>query len=119
MRPDEKDAGYLWDMYDAAQSVREFTAGISCEHYLQDKKLRLAVERAVEIIGEAARHVSEPFRQAHPEIRWRAIVAQRHVLAHEYGEIKQERLWTVAAVRVPELIVLLEPLLPPLPPEVP
>ena len=76
-----------------------------------------AVERAVEIIGEAARQVSDDFRRAHPAISWRPIIAQRHVLAHEYGEIMQERIWRVATTHVPALIAQLEPLIPPLPPE--
>jgi uncharacterized protein with HEPN domain len=37
------------------------------------------------------------------------------VLAHEYGEIKQERIWIVATTHIPELARLLKPLLPPLP----
>jgi uncharacterized protein with HEPN domain len=113
MQPDERDAGYLWDMLDSAKTIRDFVVGISFHQYLQDKKLQLAVERAIEIMGEAARHVSEAFRQAHSEIPWQAIIAQGNVLAHEYGEILQERIWRVATARVPELITLLEPLIPP------
>jgi uncharacterized protein with HEPN domain len=118
MQPDERDAGYLWDMLNAARTIREFTSGVDFHQYLEDKKLQLAIERAIEIIGEAARHVSEPFRQAHSEIPWQAIIAQRNVLIHEYGEIKQELIWKVATIRVPELMILLEPLVPPPPPEI-
>lgn len=77
----------------------------------------MAVERALEIIGEAARRVSETFKQAHPEIPWRSIIAQRNVLAHEYNEIEQELIWTVATVRIKELIANLEPLILLIPPE--
>lgn len=112
MQPEERDVAYLWDMLDAARTVREFVAGANFHQYMQDRKLQLAVERAVEIIGEAARRVSEACREAHPEIPWRSIIAQRNVLAHEYGEIKQERMWIVASSRIPELIALLEPLVP-------
>ncbi len=48
------------------------------------------MERSVEIIGEAARRVSETFKKVHPEIPWRSIIAQRSVLTHKYGEIDQE-----------------------------
>lgn len=54
-------------------------------------------------------------QHAHPEIPWRLIIAQRHVLAHDYGEIDHERIWRVATMHVPELIRLLEPLVPPAP----
>ena len=112
MRPDERDAAYIWDMLDSAKTLRDFVTGVSFYNYSQDKKLQLAVERTLEIIGEAARRVSETYRQAHPEIPWQSIIAQRNVLAHEYGEIKHEMIWKVATIRIPELISLLEILIP-------
>jgi len=82
------------------------------EDYLLDRKLQLAVERAIEIIGEAARLVSPELKAQHPGIPWRQIVSQRNVLAHDYGEIKQDRIWLVATSRIPDLIAQLQPLLP-------
>jgi uncharacterized protein with HEPN domain len=115
MRPDERDAAYIWDMLDSAKTLHSFIVGVSFHNYTRDKKLQLAVERALEIIGKAARRVSETCRHAHSEIPWQSIVAQRNVLAHEYGEIKQELIWKVVTVRIPELIGLLEKLVPPPP----
>lgn len=117
MRPDERDAGYLLDMLRHARRVAQAVRGRTLEEYAADEDLRLAVERRIEIIGEAAGRVSLAFREAHPEIPWRKIVAQRNVLAHEYGEVEDEILWQVATVSVPELIALLEPLVPPPPTE--
>jgi uncharacterized protein with HEPN domain len=53
--------------------------------------------------------VSPTFKANHAEIPWKEIIGQRNVLAHEYGEINQERIWLVASRRIPELI---DPLLP-------
>ena len=117
MPPNERDAAYLWDMLDSARTVREFTRDVRFDQYMGDRKLQLAVERSVEIIGEAARRVSDEYRQEHPEIPWRTIIAQRHVLAHEYGEIKQELMWKLVTVHVPDLVALLEPLIPPATPD--
>jgi uncharacterized protein with HEPN domain len=114
---ESRDPAYLWDIVETSRSVREFTAGLTPHDYLVDRKLQLAVERALEIIGEAARRVSDSFKADHPEVPWRQIVAQRHLIAHEYGEIKQERLWLVATRDVPRLAEQLEALLPPRPPE--
>jgi uncharacterized protein with HEPN domain len=50
MRPDERDPGYVWDMLDGARSIRDFTSGVTQGEYLKDRKLQLAVERALEII---------------------------------------------------------------------
>ena len=112
-----RDAGFLWDMLEAAREARDYVKGRTFDDYLHDPMLRRAVERTIEIIGEAARHVSKTVQEEHPEIRWRGIIVQRHVLAHEYGEIKQERIWAVATVHIPALILLLEPLVPPPPPD--
>jgi uncharacterized protein with HEPN domain len=102
-------------MLDASRAIGQFVKGKSFLDYTRDRMLRGAVERHIEIIGEAARNVSPSFRNDHPEIPWSKIVAQRHVLAHEYGEVKHERIWAVATVHIPELIVQIEPLVPQLP----
>ena len=119
MPPDERDAGYLLDMLQHARGVVRALRGRTLNEYLGDEDLRLAVERRIQIIGEAARRVSERYQAAHPEIPWRKIVAQRNVLAHEYGEIQDDIIWRVANVSMPELIALLEPLVPPPPSETP
>ena len=43
MRPEDRDAGYVWDMLDAARTIRDFTAGVALDEYLRDRKLQLAV----------------------------------------------------------------------------
>ena len=112
MRPDLRDAGYLLDMLRHAHGVMRAVADRAFEDYAADEDLRLTVERRIEIIGEAAGRVSQGFQEAHPEVPWRKIVAQRNVIAHEYGEIDDAVLWNVATVSIPELAGLLEPLLP-------
>lgn len=115
MPPEKADAAYLWDMLEAARAVVDFVAGMVYVDYVGDQKTRSAVEREVEIIGEAARNLSREFQEAHAEIPWKKIIAQRHVLAHEYGEIRQDIMWAVATVHIPELISSLEGLIPPPP----
>jgi uncharacterized protein with HEPN domain len=118
MAGDKGDAAFLWDMLDSARSVVELTAGMNFHQYQQDRRTRRAVEREVEIIGEAARKVSAEFQQAHPDVPWRKIIAQRHKLAHEYGEIQDVILWRVVTIHVPELMEQLKILTPP-PPQSP
>jgi uncharacterized protein with HEPN domain len=111
MQPKDRDPAYLWDMLENAQTIVQYTSGITIEEYLKDRKLQLAMERALEIIGEAARRISPEFKTKHHEIPWRKIIGQRNVIAHEYGEIKQDRIWTVVSFNIPELIEKLEPVL--------
>jgi uncharacterized protein with HEPN domain len=55
-------------MLEASRAILRYTDGYSLDRYLKDEKTRSAVERQLEILGEAARRVSETFKQAHPEI---------------------------------------------------
>lgn len=110
MLPEDKDSAYLWDMLDAARTITQFTSGLTLEKYLRDRKLQLAIERLLEIIGEAANRISSQIQQDYSEIPWRKIIGQRNVIAHEYGEIKQERIWTVVSSNIPGLIEKLKPL---------
>jgi len=112
MPPDGRDPAWLWDMLDAARSVREFAEGVTFEQYLADKMMRSAVERQLEILGEAARQVSEAFQNEHPEVPWRQIVGLRNVLAHDYGGVRHERVWKIILHHIPALIRHLEPLVP-------
>jgi len=112
MLPDVRDAGYLLDMIQHAHGISRAVKTRTLQDYLSDEDLRLAVERRIEIIGEAARRVSRAFQDVHPEIPWGKIIAQRNLLTHQYGEIEDEIVWAVATVSVPELIELLEPLVP-------
>lgn len=116
MRLDPKDLKLLWDMQDAARAATSFVEGRTHEEYLQDLALRFAVERAVEIVGEAARRVSEEARATLPGVAWGAIVATRHILVHEYGELDHDAIWRIATRHLPELLRLLQTVLSSHPP---
>lgn len=104
MQPDDKDMARLWDMLDAAQTIVEFTQARRFEDLLTNRMLRNAIERNLEIIGEAARHISQEVRDCYPQIPWRSIIALRNVLAHEYGDIRYERLWYICINEIRVLI---------------
>lgn len=106
------DAGYVWDMLKAARNIRKFVDGIEYQAFLADDMRSLAVERAFEIIGEAARSLSPGVRDRHPDVPWSSIIGLRNVIAHEYGQIDYEALYKVAVTRVPELVAVLEKLMP-------
>lgn len=111
MKPLERDAAHHWDMLDAARQAAGFSAGIGLEKLLADTRTRYAIERALEVIGEAARLVSQETTSRHPEIPWQGISGFRNALAHEYGEIDYRRLYTVITEGIPALIAALEVIL--------
>jgi len=104
MRLDNKDMARLWDMLDAARTAVEFIRGLQFERFLADRKTRNAVERNLEIIGEAARGLSQEVREHHADIPWKSMIALRNVLAHEYDEVRHEIIWRVCRDKLPALI---------------
>jgi uncharacterized protein with HEPN domain len=118
MTPDPGDYGPLWDMLESADAIVQMVAGMSFAAYQQDRRTRRAVEREIEIIGEAARSVSKTTRESNPQIPWRKIISQRHILAHEYGDVQDELIWRVATIHIPALLEHLRPLVPPPPADV-
>jgi uncharacterized protein with HEPN domain len=113
----KRDPANLLDMLEASEKVQRFLQNKTFADFLGDDMLRAAVERNIEIIGEAARRISDDLKQEHPEIPWRKIIAQRNVLIHEYDDIDFKEIWEVASFHLPRLIDQIRPLIPPLPPD--
>jgi uncharacterized protein with HEPN domain len=118
MQAEGRDPAYLWDMLEAARRVARFTAGISQKEYLANEMAQAAVERALEILGEAARRVSEDFRTTHPQVPWQTLIAQRNIIIHRYEEVDHALIWQSITGELEALVAALEPLIPPLPPEI-
>ncbi len=98
-------------MYNAAQEASSFVAGVGYDEYMQSTLVRRATERTIEIVGEAARRVSDDARTALPEVAWGAIVATRHILAHDYDDVEHEKIWRAATVHVVRLVEQIKPVL--------
>ena len=118
MRPEDRDPAYLWDMREAARSIVEMTKEVGLEQFGTDLMRRLAVERLFTVLGETARRTSPTFKSAHPEIPWSSIVGLRNLVTHEYEKVVTDTIWQISRGSVPELLKMLEPLVPP-PPEEP
>ena len=116
MRPDAEDLKSLWDMLDASRGVAELVRGVSLPEYAGNRGLQWAVERGIEIIGEAARRVSPAFREQHPDVPWSAVIATRHILAHEYDDVQHDKVWRIATKHIPALAAVIEPILNRYPP---
>ena len=108
MSPEQRDKTYLWDILDAARRIQAFMADATLHAYEQDKKLQLAIERLLEIIGEASRRLSDGCQAEYGHIPWTSMIGLRNVLIHEYGEIRNDIIWRIATKRIPELIRSLE-----------
>jgi uncharacterized protein with HEPN domain len=108
-----RDDAYLLDMLLAARKIMKYAQGVDSERFEQDEILQDAIMRRIQIIGEAARKVSLEFKEDHPEIPWNEIIGMRNKLIHEYFRIISEKVWEAVEKDIPNLIILIEPLVPP------
>ncbi len=108
-----RDDALLLDMLLASRRIQKYAQGFDFERFENDEVMQDAVMRRILIIGEAARKVSPEFKEDHPEIPWSMIIGMRNRLIHEYFRIITEKVWEVVEWDIPQLIALLEPLVPP------
>jgi uncharacterized protein with HEPN domain len=107
MGADDRDAALLADMLQYAEEAASLVEGIGYEAYALERMRILALERALEIVGEAAAHISQPTKDGMREIPWKLLQGQRNVLSHMYGKIDQFQLFKTASEDAPRLIALL------------
>jgi uncharacterized protein with HEPN domain len=77
----------LLHLIEAAEKAVGYADGRHRSDLEDDEILRLALTKLVEIVGEAAKQVSEPTRSAHPEVPWSAATRMRDRLVHHYFDI--------------------------------
>jgi uncharacterized protein with HEPN domain len=101
---------YLDDMLAFAGRVLAYTDGIDQAGFLASGITYDATLRNLELMGEAATHVPDEFRAAHPEVPWRMIIATRNRLIHGYLGIDNDTLWSIIREDMPELLSRLQTL---------
>lgn len=97
-------------MLDLSRKVAARVASANRERFDSDENLRLALAHLLQTIGEAARRISRPFQEAHPEIPWSGIVGMRHKVVHDYMDVDEDVVWKTSVEEIPRLIGVLTPL---------
>jgi len=97
------DAVFVDDILEEARKVEEFTKGMENKEFVKSELVRHAVERSLEIIGEASKSLSEDYRKKHPEIEWKKIIGLRNLISHAYSRINADALWEVVKNDIPKL----------------
>lgn len=95
---------YLDDMIDFVGKVRAYTDGLDQAGFVANSLTYDATLRNLELLGEAATHIPDAVRTAHPEIPWRMIIATRNRLIHGYLGIDDDTLWSIIQDELPELL---------------
>ena len=101
----------LEDMIEAIRFIEEHAAGRSLDSYLRDAVLRAAIERKVEIISEASRHIPAALLDGHPHIPWARVRAIGNILRHEYDDVYPTVIWTIVSEQMGGLRQAVEPMI--------
>jgi len=103
MRNKTSDKERLLHILEAINNIEEFTDGISYNSYIDDFKLRLALIKLFEIIGEASNGITEDLQNKFTNVEWSILKGIRNILVHEYFGIDYEVIWDSIKNNIPEL----------------
>jgi uncharacterized protein with HEPN domain len=103
MSRDRSHADYLQDILDAIDKAEQFTKDMNYEAFARDDKTIFAVVRALEIIGEASKKVSDELKEQHASLPWREMAGMRDKLVHDYSGVNVEVVWKSVAEDLPPL----------------
>ena len=95
---------YLDDMITCAERVIAYTSSLDQAGFIASQLHFDATVRNLELIGEAATHIPDSVRHAHPDIPWRMVIATRNRLIHGYLGIDNDLLWSIIQRDIPVLL---------------
>ncbi|MHA0858502.1 HepT-like ribonuclease domain-containing protein [Paenibacillus sp. CMAA1364] len=92
----------LLDILESMNRIDIYIGGVEYDSFLDNQMLIDAVIRNLEIIGEAARNVSDEVRNKYPDIPWRNMIGLRNILIHQYFGVDESIVWEVIKTNLPE-----------------
>jgi uncharacterized protein with HEPN domain len=107
----KSDEVYLRHMLDAAEKALDLSREYSRADLETAELIGLALQRLLEVIGEAANKVSKATQMATPEIPWRQMIATRNRLIHAYFDVDYDILWAIVTGDLPSLVEQLRSML--------
>ncbi len=99
----DKDGIYSRHILDAIAKIEKYVAGLDQDQFSANDLVQDAVVRELEIIGEAVKRLSEPFKVKSPQLPWKAIAGTRDVLIHDYISVDAEIVWKTVQDDLPIL----------------
>ena len=93
----------LADIVEAVERIRGVLGETSLESFENDWQRQWLVQRGVEIISEASRHLTDELKARHPEIPWQKVAGIGNVLRHNYENIAAPIIWKLVQVDLPAL----------------
>ncbi|MFQ5865914.1 MAG: DUF86 domain-containing protein [bacterium] len=101
------------DILTAAKLVLAYIEEKTKEEFFEDIQCQDAVIRRLEIIGEAARRISDKTKSDYSNLPWNEMIGMRNILIHEYDVVDLEVVWDTAKINLLPLVSALEKIVPP------
>lgn len=101
-------APVLSEMRDALDGIQQAAAGKSFEDFQREWLLRHGVQRGIEILSEASRHLPDEMLATQPDIPWPQVRGIGNLLRHEYHRIADRLIWSVVTDSLPPLRIAVE-----------
>lgn len=111
----QRDDATLLDIVRYARQILDFSQGMDEAQLSTDLRTQAAILYNIAVIGEAVKRLSSDFRSQHPGIPWTDIAGMRDKVIHQYDRVKLDVVWNTIHQDIPELLRLINPLLPPPP----
>jgi uncharacterized protein with HEPN domain len=105
------DVTRLKHMLEAAQKAMYYTQDRSRRDLDADEMLALAIVRLLEIVGEAAKNISDSIKEKYPAVPWKPIAGTRDRLVHGYFDVDLDIVWQIITADLPPLTSSLEQIL--------
>jgi uncharacterized protein with HEPN domain len=93
----------LLDILESISSIERMIQGKNLDQFASDMMLRLATERLLEIVCEAARRLLEEIKENEPAIDWQKMIDFGNVLRHAYHSIRVDIVWDIVQSELPVL----------------
>lgn len=93
----------LRHILDAIEAIESYVVDVDKEQFSLDAMRHDAVIRQIEIIGEAASHLTDELRRDNPDIPWKKIVGMRNRLIHGYTAVSLKFVWMIVETELPKL----------------
>lgn len=102
---------YIQDVINATSSGMKFVEGMEYDDFVHDDKTVFAVIRAIEVIGEAVKNITDDVKKKYLDIPWRDIAGMRDKLIHGYFGVDIKRVWMAIKEEIPPLKPVFEKML--------
>jgi uncharacterized protein with HEPN domain len=93
----------LEEMLDFIEQARAYTQNMTFDQYFSDGKTQRAVERCIEVISEASRHVPDEIKAKYPDIPWSDVARIGNIFRHEYHNVAARIVWDTVRMHLPQL----------------